>query len=404
MQHLDEGTLQAWLDGARSGLDPSKLAKIERHLTECDSCASRVDALARSSFRAHALLSVGRDRYAPRLSYEDLARRARGTRTSERSVRRKVSAAWAASIVGAIGIGWISNEIYHASGSADVETAEVVSAPATPPPPAVLAQTPLPEITLPTAASSAAGGSSPTGISTQSPATLVAAADAPTQWAPDLLVHGLVEDEGGRPVPSAQVYVADLDVGVLTQPDGRYDLRLPAEPGSFEVTVERIGFRQQTREISGREGDYVAADFRLREEALTLDEIVVTGESDGGQRRTMGNTISRRATPFVWRPLPSIAAEGYVGSDLWTLPELDLLTLEVAYGDNPNETHVARVRQVLGDGTTVTLVQGRTDGRRTRWPIQSAGAVLSTWRGEMLITATAPVSADSLRTLLSQLR
>ena len=53
---------------------------------------------------------------------------------------------------------------------------------------------------------------------------------------------------------------------------------------------------------------------------------------------------------------------------------------------------------------TLTLIEGRTDGRRTRWPIQSAGAVLSTWRGGMLITATAPVAADSLRTLLTHLR
>jgi hypothetical protein len=220
-----------------------------------------------------------------------------------------------------------------------------------------------------------------------------------------VVVRGFVEDEGGWPVPSAQVYVAELDVGVLTQPDGRYDLRLPTDPDSFELTVQRIGFRQQTREISPREGDYVAADFRLREEALALDEIVVTGESEGTQRRPIGTRVTNvRATPFVWRPAASIAAEGHVGSDLWTLEALDVLTLEIAYGNNPNETHVARVRQDLGGGATLTLIQGRTDSRRTMWPIQSAGTVQSTWRGEMLITATAPVSADSLRALLTQLR
>jgi len=400
MQHLDEGTLQAWLDGARSGLDPSKLAKIERHLAACDSCASQADALARSSFRAHALLSVGRDFYAPRLSYEDLAKRARGSRASGRPLRRKVSAAWAASIVGAIGLGWMSNELYRANSADEVS--------------AVLAPAPSAAIQTPTvlAESERAGPAPTTGMVARTgvlatgsftASTLLANADGSTQA--DVVVSGLVADEGGRPVGSAQVYVAELDVGVLTQPDGRYDLRLPAEPDSFELTVQGIGYRQQARAISGREGDYVAADFRLREEALTLDEIVVTGESDGMPGRTVRNTMARmRAAPFIWRPLPSIAAEGYVGSDLWTLPGLDLLTLELAYGDNPNETHVARVRQDLGDGVTLTLIQGRTDGRRTTWPIQSAGVVLSTWRGEMLLTATAPVSADSLRTLLGHLR
>ena len=343
MQHLDEGTLQAWLDGARSGLDPSRLATIDRHLAACTACASRAAALARSSFRAHGLLAVGRAQYAPRVPYEDVAKRARGSRTLEGSRTRRVAATWAASIVGALAVGWMSNDLSRADDAAAVETVEVASAPAA------------------------------------------------------AVVRGLVEDEGGRPVPAAQVYVAELAVGVLTRQDGRYDLMLPAEPDSFELTVQRIGFRQQARAISGGEGDYVDADFRLREEALALDEIVVTGESDGP-------VTSTRATPFVWRPLSSIAAEGYVGSDLWMLPGLDVLTIEVALGDNSNEMHVARVRQGLGDGTTLTLVQGRTDGRRTRWPIQSAGVVQSTWRGEMLITATAPVSADSLRTLLTLLR
>jgi len=241
MQHLDEGTLQAWLDGARSGLDPSRLAKIERHLAGCDACASRADALARSSFRAHALLSVGRDRYAPRLSYEDLAKQARGKRTSGRSLRRKVSAAWAASFVGAIGIGWMSNDLYRAGGTADTEPLEGPAVAATTTPPTVLAQNPLPAFP-PTSASSEETVGPPARRSTQLPTMALAAAGALTRSAvpSDLLVHGLVEDEGGRPVPSAQVYVADLDVSALTQQDGRYDLRLPAEPDSFELTVQRI--------------------------------------------------------------------------------------------------------------------------------------------------------------------
>jgi anti-sigma factor RsiW len=409
MQHLDEGTLQAWLDGARSGLDPSKLASIERHVGACDACAARADALARSSFRTHALLSVGRDQYAPRVPYEDVAKRARGSRTRVRSRLRRIQVTWAASILCAIGLGWISNELYHANDAVGAEAVAGEPATATQPG-AVLAENHLadpasltPEspasVVSPPSASPAAAGTSLRGSTSTFASQTAAANDSD-----GLVVRGFVGDEGGRPVPSAQVYVAALDVAVLTQEDGRYDLRLPSEPESFEITVQRIGFRQQTRALSGGEGDDVAADFRLREEALALDEIIVTGESDGAQRSTGTRVTNVRAAPFVWRPAPSIAAEGHVGSELWMLPGLDILALEVAYGGYPNETHVARVRLDLGDGKALTLVQGRTDGRRIRWPIQSEGTVLSTRRGEMLITATAPVSADSLRALLDQLR
>jgi hypothetical protein len=421
MQHLDEGILQAWLDRARSGLDRSKTAEIERHLAACDACAARAEALAASNFRAHGLLSLGRDQYAPRVSYEDVAKRAQVSRTPVRTRLRRVRGTWAASIIGALAVGWMSNDLVEARAAADEQVLEVVPVDAPATPATELAQTPVAETAPAAVASSETGvsvaaaptstqGTALTNARSSAPATSVVAVPAALTSAAasmsdpnGLVVRGSVEDEGGRPVPSAQVFVAALEVGVLTQPDGRYDLRLPAEADSFEVTVQRIGFRQQTRAISGREGDYVDADFRLREEALALDEIVVMGESDGGQTRS-ANLMTRRATPFVWRPLPSIAAEGYVGSDLWTLPDLDVLTLDIAYGDNPNETHVARVRQNLGGGLTLTIVQGRTDGRRATWPIQSEGAVLSTWRGEMLITATAPVATDSLRVLLGQLR
>jgi hypothetical protein len=411
MSHLDEGTLQAWLDGARSGLDPSKLASIERHVSACDACAARADALARSSFRTHALLSVGRDQYAPRVPYEDVARRARGTRTRVRSRVRRIQVTWAASILCAIGLGWISNELYHANDAIGAEAAVggLASAPLAQPG-AGLAETsasdpgsPIPESTASASPRpSLAGANTSLRLSPPSSSIFASQTLAPRSSG-SFVVRGFVGDEGGRPVPSAQVYVAALDVAVLTREDGRYDLRLPAGPESYEITVQRIGFRQQTRAIDGTEPDDVSANFRLREEALALDEIIVTGESDGA--RSTGTRVTNvRAAPFVWRPSPSIAAEGHVGSALWMLPGLDVLSLEVAYGGYPNETHVARVRLDMGDGKILTLVQGRTDGRRIRWPIQSEGAVLSTRRGEMLITATAPVSADSLRVLLGQLR
>lgn len=414
MQHLDEATLQAWVDRARSGIGPSAIAEIERHLTGCAGCASRVEDLAALGLRAQELLSIAPN-YAPRVPYEDVARRARGSRTRARSRVRRVKSMWAASVVAAVGLGWMSNNVYRASLALEAAIPAPSPQPAPAfgaPPDASLAEVAESTTGVATAAPGASPSTADLASSTAAPAasrasgTLVASGGTtPGNDIAGLVVRGLVEDEGGRPVPSAQVYVAGLEVGALTQRNGRYDLRLPGDPESFELTVQRIGFRQQTRAISGGEGAYVDADFRLREEALALDEIIVPGESEGAQTRSIGNMVTnRRATPFVWRPAPSITAEGYVGSDLWALPGLDVLTLEVAYGDNANETHVARVRQDLGRGATLTLIQGRTDGRRTRWPVESAGAVASTWRGEMLITATAPLSPDSLRTLLAQLR
>jgi anti-sigma factor RsiW len=39
MQHLDEGTIHAWLDGA---LDAEESARVDRHAAECATCAAAV--------------------------------------------------------------------------------------------------------------------------------------------------------------------------------------------------------------------------------------------------------------------------------------------------------------------------------------------------------------------------
>ncbi|HEX7596331.1 MAG TPA: zf-HC2 domain-containing protein, partial [Gemmatimonadaceae bacterium] len=39
MQHLDEGTIHSWLDGA---LGPEEAAQVEAHVKECSQCAAAV--------------------------------------------------------------------------------------------------------------------------------------------------------------------------------------------------------------------------------------------------------------------------------------------------------------------------------------------------------------------------
>ena len=58
MKHVDEGTLQLWLDRSRSGMSAEEAAEIEAHLSSCEACAERLEALEADTRRAEALLSV----------------------------------------------------------------------------------------------------------------------------------------------------------------------------------------------------------------------------------------------------------------------------------------------------------------------------------------------------------
>jgi TonB-linked SusC/RagA family outer membrane protein len=105
-------------------------------------------------------------------------------------------------------------------------------------------------------------------------------------------IAGRVMDAAtGQPIPAAQVFISDLDLGVLSQQNGSYLLaNVPAGPRS--VTVQRIGYRQLSQSVTVAAGQTAVLDFRISEEALALDEIIVTGTPGGTQRRAIGNTVS----------------------------------------------------------------------------------------------------------------
>ena len=101
----------------------------------------------------------------------------------------------------------------------------------------------------------------------------------------------VVDGSSGQPIPAAQVFIADLDIGVLSQQNGSYILlNVPAGPRS--VTVQRIGYRQVSQNVTVAAGQTAVLDFRITEEALALDEIIITGTPGGTQRRAIGNAVT----------------------------------------------------------------------------------------------------------------
>ena len=104
---------------------------------------------------------------------------------------------------------------------------------------------------------------------------------------------GVVQDQsGGRPVPSVQVFIADLNLGGLTQQNGRFLIQnVPA--GTHMVTAERLGYRSQTQTVNVAAGQTVTLNWTITEEAIQLDEVIVTGTPGGTRRRAIGNSVAQ---------------------------------------------------------------------------------------------------------------
>mgnify|MGYP006284556679 CR=1 FL=1 len=104
-------------------------------------------------------------------------------------------------------------------------------------------------------------------------------------------VSGQVTAAGtGEPLSGAQVVVVGTQVGGLTDADGQY--RLEQVPtGQQSVRVQLIGYSRSTKAVDVAAGQAATVNFRLHEEALQMDQIVVTGTPGEEQMRSLGNTI-----------------------------------------------------------------------------------------------------------------
>jgi len=91
-------------------------------------------------------------------------------------------------------------------------------------------------------------------------------------------------------LPSVQVFISGLDIGTLSQASGSY-LLLNVPSGTYTLTAARLGYFTATQDVTVGAGAPLIVDFSLTEEALALDEIIVTGTAGGTQRRAVGNVV-----------------------------------------------------------------------------------------------------------------
>jgi TonB-dependent starch-binding outer membrane protein SusC len=126
-----------------------------------------------------------------------------------------------------------------------------------------------------------------------SPTLAPANPDVPVELERTGTVTGVVQDQTNqRPLAGAQVSIAELNLGALTDSNGSFELTsVPA--GTHEVQVQFIGYRPATAEVTVTSGETATLDFSIAPQAIDLDEVLVTGSPAGEtRRRTSGTNIA----------------------------------------------------------------------------------------------------------------
>lgn len=124
-------------------------------------------------------------------------------------------------------------------------------------------------------------------------------------------VMGTVKNETQAPVSGAIVAIPSLNLSTVTNEQGQFILRVPADKVTGQqvaLHATSIGYRETSSQITLRTGN-VTQNLTLAEQAVLLDEVIVTGTAGRSERRAQAaqvSTINVTRTAAV-APVQSVA-------------------------------------------------------------------------------------------------
>ncbi|HYJ37948.1 MAG TPA: SusC/RagA family TonB-linked outer membrane protein [Chitinophagaceae bacterium] len=103
---------------------------------------------------------------------------------------------------------------------------------------------------------------------------------------------GKVTANDGKGVSGISVVVKTTTYGTATDAEGNYSLTASLRPGSYTLEFSGVGFkmREETVNVTSADGTYTV-NSTIAVDPLGLDEVVVTGTSQGTTRKQIGSYI-----------------------------------------------------------------------------------------------------------------
>src|SRR5258708_15000971 len=105
-------------------------------------------------------------------------------------------------------------------------------------------------------------------------------------------ISGTVTDGAGKPVASLTVQLKNTRSGASTGSDGSYTLNAGIKPGNYTLVFSGVGYKSQEKTLTVGAATAYTLDAQIEESVSKLDEVVVTGTSQGTTRRQLGSYIS----------------------------------------------------------------------------------------------------------------
>ena len=93
-------------------------------------------------------------------------------------------------------------------------------------------------------------------------------------------------------IPGAGVKIQNTKFAAATAANGNFSLNVDLAPGTYQVMFSYIGYKSVVKNITLGDATAVTVGAELSDDAMGLDEIIVTGTSQGTTRKQLGSFVS----------------------------------------------------------------------------------------------------------------
>ena len=413
MSHVDEGALHAYLDGALDEYPAAEAQKVREHLDGCVACRERLESEREVRGEAASILGLA----APEVTVPSLEElrtyvRANTPRRSPMSVRI-YRMGWAASVVLALGTGWMlrGGQVPMQPASfdeADTDVTqfapsveEVTAGPAGQEPPTA---SPAPTRAAEAARQEASSVAPATVAANQAPVAQPAEPASGTGGARPLTENAVADD-----APASLDITADLDVSpALRSGDGRLDETVTTNPDRDRERSQVTALRSEPA------SDVATAEPPTVQEKVADAAVAGTSAEPEPERRAVPTdlvTSANAAAPAtgitaLGRSVEFGDAQDEVAEDeesySLVVPNLDVIDVRFRSTGVQDEGQV--VRQLLESGDTLEVIHLPREMDPSALESPSPGdSELVIQRAAGWIVMRAPLGEEALMELLERL-
>lgn len=92
-------------------------------------------------------------------------------------------------------------------------------------------------------------------------------------------------------LPGVAVRLLSTSSAISTNAEGNYSINVNVNPGQFTVSFTYIGYKTLNKIVKLENNEAISLNVELSQDAVGLDEVIVTGTSEGTTRRQLGNYV-----------------------------------------------------------------------------------------------------------------